>query len=55
MEARSVLEQGTASRNQWITSRGWFSLDPGVNDIIFSASSYDPSARMTVTAAPTYL
>lgn len=55
MEKRTVLEGGTASRNQWVTSRGWFGLEPGANDIIFSAADYNSSALMTVTTAPAYL
>jgi hypothetical protein len=55
MERRLVLEGGTASRNQWVTSRGWFGLDPGGNDLIFSAASYNSSALLTATTAPAYL
>lgn len=55
MEKRTVLENGVASRNQWVTSRGWFGLTPGVNDLIFSAADYNPAARLTVTTAPAYL
>lgn len=54
MENKQVLEGGTASRNQWISDRGWFALEPGGNDLIFSAASYNPDARMTVTTAPAY-
>lgn len=53
--AKTVLEGGSASRNQWITSRGWFGLDPGPNDITFGADVYDPAALLTVTFAPAYL
>lgn len=55
MEARTVLEGGTASRNGWITSRGWFQLDKGANDLIFSADTYNATARLTATFAPAYL
>lgn len=55
MQRRTVLEGGTASRNQWITSRGWFGLEPGGNDLIFSADSFNTTALMTVTTAPAYL
>lgn len=55
MEKRTVLEGGTASRNQWITSRGWFDLEPGANDLIFGAADYNSTALMTVTTAPAYL
>lgn len=54
-EARTVLEGGTASRNGWITSRGWFQLDPGPNDLIFSAATYNATAQLTATYAPAYL
>jgi hypothetical protein len=55
MENRTVLEGGTASRNQWITTRGWFGLDPGRNDFIFSAATYNSTAQMTITTSPAYL
>lgn len=50
MEARTVKAQGQASRVGYVTSRGWFQLDPGPNDIGFAASSYDAGALLTVTA-----
>lgn len=52
---RIVLEGGTASRNGWITQRGWFSLAPGDNDFIFEASAYNATAQLTITTAPAYL
>lgn len=54
-ERRTVLEGGTASRNGWITQRGWFSLAPGDNDFIFEASAYNATALLTITTAPAYL
>lgn len=49
MDRREVLAQGQSARNGWVTSRGWFDLDPGVNSIAFSAKNYDASALLTVT------
>lgn len=54
MENRTVLEGGTASRNGWITNRGWFELDKGANDLIFSADTYNGDALLTATYAPAY-
>jgi hypothetical protein len=54
MEARTVLANGQASRNGWITSRGWSAFDPGVNSWAFTATSYNPAARLTVTAVPSW-
>lgn len=54
MEARTVLANGQASRNGWITSRGWSAFDPGVNSWAFTASSYNPAARLTVSAVPSW-
>jgi hypothetical protein len=55
MERRQVLEAGVASRNNYITQRGFFELDPGDNEIIFNAASYNPDALLTITATPAYL
>jgi uncharacterized membrane protein len=49
MGAREVLAQGQSARNGWVTSRGWFDLDPGVNEVAFTAESYSPDARLTLT------
>lgn len=49
MDRREVLAQGQAARAGYVTSRGWFSLDPGDNDIAFSATVYSPTAQLTVT------
>lgn len=51
MEAHSVLAQGQSTRAQWVTSRGWFGLEPGDNTFAFAAASYSP-ALLTVTATP---
>ena len=54
MENREILAQGQAPRAGYVTSRGWFSLDPGVNDIAFSAQNYSPTAQLTVTTRPAW-
>ncbi len=53
-DRREVLAQGQAARSGYVTSRGWFSLDPGDNDIAFSAANYSPTARLTVTTKPAW-
>lgn len=50
MEARTVLENGQASRNGWVTSRGWSQFEPGDNTWAFTAVSYDAGSLLTVTA-----
>jgi hypothetical protein len=47
MDDREILAQGQSARNGWVTQRGWFDLDPGDNEIAFTAQNYDPSARLT--------
>jgi len=54
MENREVLAQGQAPRAGYVTSRGWFSLDPGPNDIAFSAQNYSATAQLTVTTKPAW-
>jgi len=54
MDRREVLAQGQAPRSGYVTSRGWFSLDPGDNDIAFSAQNYSATASMTVTTKPAW-
>jgi len=54
MQKREVLAQGQSTRNGWVTSRGWFQLDPGPNDIAFSAAIYDPAALLTLTTYPAW-
>lgn len=54
MERREVLAQGQAPRSGYVTSRGWFSLDPGDNDIAFSAQNYSATAQLTVTTKPAW-
>jgi hypothetical protein len=55
MEARTVLYNGQVSRNGFVTQRGWFGFDPGVNEIGFNADSYDPSASLVVTGTPAWI
>lgn len=56
MQKREVLAQGQgqATRNGYVTSRGWFQLNPGPNDIAFSAVAYDPTALLTLTTYPAW-
>lgn len=54
MERREVLAQGQSPRSGYVTSRGWFSLDPGDNDIAFSAQNYSSTALLTVTTKPSW-
>lgn len=54
MDRREVLAQGQAPRSGYVTSRGWFSLDPGDNDIAFSATNYSSTANLTVTTKPSW-
>lgn len=54
MDARTALANDQASRSSYITSRGWSSFDPGVNTWYFTASTYDPSARLTVNGKPAW-
>lgn len=49
MDARTVKAGGQSSRIGYVTSRGWFALDPGSNDIGFNASVYNSSATLDVT------
>jgi hypothetical protein len=39
MDARTVLENGTAYRNGWVVSRGWSAFQPGGNVWSFAAAS----------------
>lgn len=54
MDRREVLAQGQSPRSGYVTSRGWFSLDPGDNDIAFSSANYSSTASMTVTTKPSW-
>jgi hypothetical protein len=54
MDRREVLAQGQSARSGYVTSRGWFSLDPGVNEIAFSATNYSSTALLTVSTKPAW-
>jgi len=54
MERREVLAQGQSARAGYVTSRGWFSLDPGINDIAFSATNYSSTALLTAATKPAW-
>lgn len=54
MQKKQVMAQGQSSRSQYVSSRGWFQLDPGDNEISFSATNYSAAARLTVTTKPTW-
>lgn len=54
MNRREVLAQGQSPRAGWVTSRGWFTLDPGDNDIAFSAQNYSSTALLTVATKPAW-
>jgi hypothetical protein len=55
MDNHTVLANGTASRNGYITQRGWSAFEKGANVWAFSAISYNPAALLTVTATPAWL
>jgi phage-related protein len=54
MEKKTVLANGQASRNTFITSRGWSGFDPGPNTWSLNAASFNASARLTVMANPSW-
>jgi len=54
MDRREVLAQGQSPRAGYVTSRGWFTMDPGNNDIAFSAANYSSTAQLTVTTKPAW-
>jgi hypothetical protein len=50
MDSRQVLAQGQTSRNAYVTSRGFFSADPGPNQYGFQTpNAYNSTASLTVT------
>lgn len=53
MEAHTVLANGQASRNRYITSRQWFGLEPGPNTFSVAAAS-GTTGQFTVTANPAW-
>lgn len=54
MEARTVMANDQSSRNGYITSRGWFGFDPGVNVFSFTAVGYNAASLLTVNAIPAW-
>jgi hypothetical protein len=54
MDRREVLAQGQAPRSGYVTSRGWFNLDPGDNDIAFSSANYSSTATLTISTKPSW-
>lgn len=55
MERREVLANGQASRNGWVTQRGWSQFEPGENTWAFTAVGYHPSSLLTVEAVPAWM
>lgn len=53
MEAHTVLENSTASRNGWVTGRGWSFFEPGSNQWVFGAVS--GNGTMAITATPSWM
>lgn len=54
MDRKEVLAQGQSPRSGYVTSRGWFSLDPGDNVISFSSVNYSNTASLTLTTKPSW-
>jgi len=54
MDRREVLAQGQSARSGYVTSRGWFSLDPGDNVIAFSSAIYSSTASVTISTKPSW-
>ena len=54
MDRREVLAQGQSARSGYVTSRGWFSLDPGENVIAFSSVNYSETANLSLTTKPAW-
>jgi hypothetical protein len=54
MDRREVLAQGQSARSGYVTSRGWFSLDPGVNVISFSSVNYSETASLSLSTKPAW-
>lgn len=55
MEKQTVLANGQATRAGWVVERGWSGFDPASNVWAFTAPTYSPDARLTVTAIPAWL
>lgn len=54
MDAHTVLENGQAERNGFVTSRGWSGFDPGENVWAFTANAYNPTAKLSVIGTPAW-
>jgi hypothetical protein len=54
MDRREVLAQGQSPRSGYVISRGWFSLDPGDNEIAFSSVNYSETASLSITTKPAW-
>jgi hypothetical protein len=56
MEKKTVLANGQpgASRSGFITNRGFSGFDPGPNTWLFTATSFNPSSQLGVTATPSW-
>ena len=55
MERHEVLAQGVASRNGWVTSRGWSAFEPGDNTWAFTQSGAAAGGLLTVSAVPAWM
>jgi phage-related protein len=53
MEQQTALQNDQASRNSFISDRGWSGFDPGDNTWAFAAQS--GAGLLTVTATPAWL
>lgn len=53
MDNHTVILNGTASRDGYVTSRGWSPFTPGVNEWAFTSVS-GSGASLTVTATPAW-
>lgn len=54
MEKRTVLANGQASRNGFITNRGWSGFEPGDNTWSFDADTYDSASQLIINATPSW-
>jgi hypothetical protein len=55
MQKQEVLAQGQSTRNGYVIDDGFFTLDPGPNDIGFQAQTFSADALLTVTTSPAWL
>lgn len=54
MDRKEVLAQGIEPRQGYVSSRGWFTLDPGENEVSFTSVNYSAAANLTVTTKPSW-